>query len=40
LRKFKRITKFALALPKMRATVRRHFESTGYWDAIVCWRAC
>ena len=29
LRKFKRITKFALALPKMRATVRRHLNQPG-----------
>ncbi len=29
LRKFKRITKFALALPKMRVTVRRHLNQSG-----------
>ena len=29
LRKFKRITKFALALPKMRATVRHHLSQPG-----------
>lgn len=29
LRKFKRITKFALALPKMRATIRRHLNQPG-----------
>jgi len=29
LRKFKRITKFALALPKMRVTVRRHLNQPG-----------
>ena len=29
LRKFKRVTKFALALPKMRATVRRHLNQQG-----------
>jgi DNA topoisomerase I len=29
LRKFKRITKFALALPKMRATIRRHLQQPG-----------
>jgi len=29
LRKFKRITKFALALPKMRATIRRHLRQPG-----------
>jgi DNA topoisomerase-1 len=29
LRKFKRITKFALALPRMRATVRRHLNQPG-----------
>src|SRR5918996_391641 len=28
-RKFKRITKFALALPKMRATIRRHLRQPG-----------
>jgi DNA topoisomerase-1 len=29
LRKFHRITKFALALPKMRATIRRHLQQQG-----------
>jgi DNA topoisomerase-1 len=29
LRKFQRITKFALALPKMRATIRRHLRQPG-----------
>ncbi len=29
LRKFKRITKFALALPKMRSTIRRHLRQPG-----------
>ena len=29
LRKFQRITKFALALPKMRATIRRHLRQSG-----------
>jgi DNA topoisomerase-1 len=29
LRKFERITKFALALPKMRATIRRHLRQPG-----------
>lgn len=29
LRKFKRITKFALSLPKMRATIRRHLRQPG-----------
>lgn len=29
LRKFKRITKFALALPKMRTTIRRHLRQPG-----------
>ena len=30
LRKFQRITKFALALPKMRATIRRHLRQPGF----------
>jgi DNA topoisomerase-1 len=29
LRKFKRITKFAMALPRMRATIRRHLQQPG-----------